>query len=100
MAENVNGGIDIDALKAEVNGLSDADLAELVLNTKVRSMVAQKKYYNPETAKRARLKAKAKYDEAVELLKKSGKYEAIMAQAKELAEERLAETEVEDEVTA
>lgn len=97
MAESTNT-IDINALKAEVEGLSEADLRELVLSTKVRQMVATKKYYNPETAKRARQKAAEKYNLAVAALKASGQYDEIMAQAKEMAEEKLANEAQPEEV--
>lgn len=91
--------IDLAAIEAELSQLTPEQMKQQLLDAKVKQKVATKKYYNPETARKARLKkaeqlkqiaAKAKGMAAT----KPGfanLYEQIEAEAKELAEEKLAE---------
>lgn len=48
--------INLDELQAKVKAMSPEELQKIVFDAKVKQRVATKKYYNPETAKRARLK--------------------------------------------
>lgn len=91
MSSGASVNIDLAAINAEVDGLSLEDLKEQVLKAKVRQMVATKKYYNPETAKKTRVKRAAMLKVMFEKLKAAGVYDDVMKQAGELADEQLAE---------
>lgn len=89
--ENV---LDLDALTAEVNNLSEEELRAALVEMRTKQKVTQKKYYNPETAKKARQKAAAKMKAMVEAAKAAGIYEEIEKAASEAADAKLAEAEV------
>lgn len=61
--------IDFSSIEADVQGMSKEELAEFVLKTRVKQKVAQKKYYNPDTAKAQRQRAAARQRAAIEALK-------------------------------
>lgn len=86
-----NGGIDLAAIEADVAKMSPEDIRKALLDFKVKQNVTTKKYYNPETAKRARQKKSAMQAEMVKLAKAAGIYDEIVAEAKTKAEEILAE---------
>jgi len=97
--------IDIAALENEISQMSPEDLKQQLLDAKVRQKVATKKYYNPETAKKARVK-KAETLKAQAALAKTmpaskpgfaNLYEQILAEANEIADQKLGETEGESE---
>lgn len=92
-----NGGIDIAAIEAEVAKLSPEDIRKALLDFKVKQNVTTKKYYNPETAKRARQKKAAMQAEMVKLAKAAGIYDDIVAEAKTKAEEILAEEDADSD---
>lgn len=103
--------IDIQAIEAELSLLTPEQMKQQLLDAKVKQKVATKKYYNADTAKKARQKkaeqtrqltAKAKLMPATKL-GFANLYEQIEAEAKELAEAKLAEEaadEFEEEVVA
>lgn len=95
MSSGASANIDLGAISAEVDGLSLDELKEQVLKAKVRQMVATKKYYNPETAKKTRLKAAAKMKAMFAKLKEAGLYDDLMKEAGEQADAQLAAEEVE-----
>lgn len=86
-----NGGIDVAAIEAEVLKLSPEEIRKALLDFKVKQNVTTKKYYNPETAKRARQKKAAMQALMVKMAKEAGIYEGIVEEAKLKAEEILAE---------
>ncbi len=100
--------IDIEALKAELESLSEEDLRKQLLDAKVRQRVATKKYYNPESARNQRLKRAEKLKQMQERAKgmpaTDSKYgnlwEQIQAEATAEADRQLAEEEAEQEVSA
>lgn len=84
-------GINLDTIEAEVGKLSLEELKKQLLDAKVRQSVATKKYYNPEKAKARRQQVAAKFSAMVEKAKELGIYEDLMDEARELADEKLAE---------
>ena len=96
--------IDLAALEADIAQLSPEDLKKQLLDAKVRQKVATKKYYNADTAKKARQKKAAILKAQAELAKTmpstdaryKNLYEQIMAEAEEVAAEKLGENEAED----
>lgn len=82
--------IDLDAISAEVDALSDEDKRKMLLDMKVREKFTTKKYYNPETAKKARQKQAAKKKALIEYAKANGWYDEIDTLATEQATEKLA----------
>lgn len=91
MAEET--GIDIKAIEAEIGKLSKEDLFRQLVDIKAKQRIATKKYYNPETARKQRLRRA----EVVKLMtakaKELGIYDSIMEQAVEDADAALAEAE-------
>lgn len=91
--------INVAELEAQISQLSPEELKQQLLDAKVKQRVATKKYYNPETAKKARDKRTATLKAQAELAKtmpatKEGfanLYEQILAEANELADQKLAE---------
>lgn len=85
--------IDLDKINAEVEGLSLDDLKKQLLDAKVRQMVATKTYYNPERAKVQRQRRAAKIQAMFDKAKELGIYDQLMAEARDLADEKIAEKE-------
>lgn len=83
--------IDLDAIQAELGSMSEEDLRKTLLDMKVKEKVTTKKYYNPETAKKARQKMAAKKQALIALAKANGWFDQINEQANVLAAEKLAE---------
>lgn len=73
--------IDLDAIQAELGAMSEEDLRKTLLDMKVKEKVTTKKYYNPETAKKARQKMAATKKAIIELAKAKGFYDEINATA-------------------
>jgi len=98
--------IDVQELEAQIEKLSPEELKKMLLDAKVRQRVTSKKYYNPETAKKARdkkaLVLKAQAEAAKNLPATDGKsanlYEQILSEAAVLADQKLAEEAAEQEV--
>lgn len=86
--------IDLDAIQADIGKMSEEDLRKTLLDMKVKEKVATGKYYNPETAKKARLKAAATKKAIVELAKKNGWFDAIDAEAKKTADAEIAKAKL------
>lgn len=90
--------IDLEEILGEVEEMDlEAIRAELVKD-KTKQRVASKKYYKPETAKKARQRKAARSKAMEAKLKEAGLYDQVVAQARELADQQLAELEVEVEV--
>lgn len=97
--------VDYAELEAQLNQMTPEELKKQLLDAKVKQRIATKKYYNPETAKKARDKKsamiKAQADAARKLPATDGKsanlYEQIMAEASRLADEKLGESEAEEQ---
>lgn len=85
--------IDLNAITAEVNQLSEEDLRKALVEMKTKQKVSTKKYYNPETAKAARQKKAAVFAAMVAQAKALGLYDQIDAEASEAAEAKLAEAD-------
>lgn len=89
--------IDIAALEAQVSQLSQEDLIKQLVEIKTRQKVAQKKYYNPETAKKARLKRAEEIKIMTKMAQDLGLLAGINEQASKAAAEKLGESEAEDD---
>ena len=96
--------IDVNELEQEIAKLTPEELKQQLLDAKVKQRVATKKYYNPETAKKARQKKSATLAAQAELAKTMAAtdpkyknlYDQIMAEAAELADAKLAQDEAEE----
>ena len=85
--------IDLEEILGEVEEMDlEAIKAELI-KSKTRQRVASKTYYNPETAKKARQRKAAKSKAMEVRLKEAGLYDLVVAEARELADQQLAELE-------
>lgn len=82
--------IDLGAIEAELAKMTPEELKAQLVEIKARQKVATKKYYNPETAKKARLKKAAQVQAMMELAAKMGLIEQINKAATEEANRRLA----------
>jgi hypothetical protein len=99
--------INVAELEQEIGKLTPEELKQQLLDAKVKQRVATKKYYNPETAKKARQKRSAILSKQAELAKSmaatkpgfANLYDQIMAEANEIADAKLADQEA-DEVEA
>lgn len=95
--------IDIEAINAELSTLTPEQMKQQLLDAKVKQKVNQKKYHNPETAKRARMKKAAEMKALSERAKSlpatkpgyANLYEQINAEANELAQAKLDEQDAE-----
>lgn len=91
--------LDLAALEAaaneEISKMSSEELEAFVLDIRTKQKVQQTK--QKEKMKEYQQKRNATVKAATELLKKTGRYEAIMAEAKKRAEAKLNE-EIEPEV--
>lgn len=93
--------LNIAELEAQVGQLTHEELKQQLLDAKVKQRVATKKYYNPEAAKALRAKKAATQKAQAELAKtmpatKEGfanLYEQILAEANEIADQKLADEE-------
>lgn len=92
--------LDIEKMSAEINSMSVEDLKKQILDAKVKQRVASKKYYNPESAKKQRLKRAEELKQMVAKAKELGIYDDIMSQAQVEADAKLAAEEVEETVEA
>ena len=90
--------LDLSAIEASIAAMSPEEIRKQLTEIKTRQKVAQKKYYNPEVGKAQRARAKAKTDALVAAAKAAGIYDQVMVEAGKLADEKLAEQEVEEEV--
>lgn len=96
--------INVAELEQELNKLTPDELKAQLLEAKVRQRVATKKYYNPETAKKARQKAAAMRAEMAAKAKTlpatapgfANLYDQIMAEAAEEADRRLGTEEADE----
>lgn len=88
--------INLDEIQAQISGLSKEDLIKQLVDVKVRQKVTQKKYYNPESAKKARLKRTAVINAMVEKAKALGIYQGILDTASAKADEELGASEAEE----
>lgn len=91
----VNVDIDLEKIQAELSTLSQEDLVKQLLEIKTRQKITQKKYYNPETAKRARIKRSAVIKAMEDKAKQLGLYDQILKQAGEAADVELGSAEAE-----
>lgn len=80
---------DLSAIEAEVGKMSQEDLIAELVKTRARQRAATKKYYNPETAKRARVKRSAKLKAMAQVAEQLGLTEQINA----LVDEAVAEAD-------
>lgn len=94
---NTGLNINLDEIKAQVATMDMDALREMVTKAKVRQRVATKKYYNPETAKKARLKAAAQLKAAEEALKAAGLWGQVENEIKARVDEELGAAEAEAE---
>lgn len=93
--------INIAEIEASLAQLSPEEIKQQLLDAKVKQRVNTKKYYNPETAKKARDKRTAVLKAQAEAAKKlpatvpgfANLYEQILSEANELADAQLAEAE-------
>ncbi len=92
-------GIDLSKFEEQLGSMTEEQLRAQLLAIKTKQAVNMKKYYNPENAKRARLKKQAEIALMVETAKKLGIYDSIKAEAKEKAEAIVAEDEAIQETT-
>lgn len=91
MAEDSNSvTIDFAEIEKQLAGMSPEQLRQALLDVKVKQRVTTKSYYNPETAKKARLKKQALINAMVEAAQKAGIYQQILDEAREKADEILA----------
>lgn len=88
--------LDIEKMSAEIESMSVEDLKKQVLDAKVKQRVASKKYYNPESAKKQRVKRAAELAQMVARAKELGIYDDIMKEAAEEADAKLASEEAEE----
>jgi len=79
--------LDLNAIEAEVGGMSKEDLIAELVKTRARQRAATKKYYNPESAKKARAKRSAKLKAMAQVAEQLGLTEQINA----LVDEAVAE---------
>lgn len=91
----VNVDIDLEKIQAELSTLSQEDLVKQLLEIKTRQKITQKKYYNPETAKRARIKRSAVIKAMEDKAKQLGLYDQILKQAGEAADVQMGADEAE-----
>ncbi len=92
-------GIDLGKFEEQLNNMTEDQLRAQLLAIKTKQAVNMKKYYNPENARRARLKRQAEIALMVEAAKKLGIYDGIKAEAKEKAEAIVAEEEAIQDAT-
>lgn len=77
--------INLDEIKSKLDQLSDEDVRAQLFQYKVKQKVTTAKYYNPETAKKARMKRSAEIKLLTERAKALGIYDEINEQAGEQA---------------
>lgn len=82
--------IDFAELEKQVSAMTPDQLKQALLDIKVKQRVTSKSYYNPETAKKARLKKQAFNNAMAEAAQKLGIYDSILIEAREKADEILA----------
>lgn len=106
MSEGTAINLDLSALEAEVQGMSQEDIAKQLLEIRTKQRIQQKKYHNPEKAKEYQRKrnatTKAMAERAKSLPAPEGSkyktlYEHIMASANDAADAKLAEAAAEVE---
>lgn len=90
MAETDVVQIDFAELEKQVSSMTPEQLKAALLEIKVKQRVTTKSYYNPETAKKARLKRQAFNTALTEKAKELGIYDSILDEAREKADEILA----------
>lgn len=81
--------IDLDALQADVNKMSEADLIKEVLDLRTRQRVQQKKNQNSDKQKEYRLKRAQEQKLMIARAKELGLYDQIVKQAKVEADKKL-----------
>lgn len=94
-SQAVNVDIDLEKIQAELSSLSQEDLVKQLTEVKMKQKIAQKKYYSPETAKKARQKRAALISAMEARAKQLGIYDDILAQAGKQADEALGTAEAE-----
>lgn len=90
MAASSTVQIDFAELEKQVSSMTQEQLKQALLDIKVKQRVTSKSYYNPETAKKARLKKQAFNNAMAEAAQKLGIYDDILTEAREKADEILA----------
>lgn len=81
--------IDLEAIEKELAGLTMEEIREQLVSIKAKQAINTAKYYNPETAKKARQKRSALIAAMTERAKKEGVYDQIVAAAREKADAEL-----------
>lgn len=99
MADAQTTGIDIAALRAEIEALSPEKQAEELLKYR-KQQVKQSKNYDKEKAKMANKRRRERFKLLKELAEKNGTYGKIEAAAKAAVEEEVGEEGVDEEVGA
>lgn len=97
--------LNIDELKSEIANLSPEEVAQQLLDVRVKQRVQQKKYHSTEASKSYQKKRAAKIKAMTELAKTqpstkpgfANLYEQIKHEANELADQKLAESDAENE---
>lgn len=90
--------LDLAGLEASVASMSYEDLIKQLVEFKAKQKANTKKYYNPETAKKARLKRAAQISAMEKFAKENGMWDAIKAKIEERADELLGDQSEENEV--
>lgn len=93
--QNTAPVIDMAAIEAEVQNMDLDALRKAVLDATVKQRVATKKWYNPETARKARQKKAAFLAKAREILAQKGLLDSVKEEAGRLADEAIAQEEPE-----
>jgi hypothetical protein len=89
--------INIEEIQSQLAGMDKEALIALVTEARVKQRVATKKYYNPETAKKARQKKAEMLKLAAVQLEKLGLMGEVKARVDAGVAEKLGDTDVSDE---
>jgi hypothetical protein len=89
----VNMEIDLEKIQAEIGTLSQEELVKELLAVKTRQKVNQKKYHDPEVAKKSRLKKQARIKAMEDKVRALGLYDQVLKQANDAADEELGAAE-------
>lgn len=88
---NTNVEIDLDALQAEVAGMTQEDLMKQVLDLRTKQKIQQKKYQNTPAQKAYRAKRAEMQKAMIARAKELGLYDEIKAQAEKAADAKIAD---------
>jgi len=89
--------LDLSTIEASIAAMSPEEIRAQLTAIKTKQKITQKKYYNPETAKRARVKKAQEINALVAKAKELGIYQEVLDEANSKADEALGAAEGEEE---